>query len=201
MIVTVAGLKGGTGKTTLSVSVAEAAAERYGRALLVDADAQGSTMAWAELAEEAGTPLMSAAVALPTRDLARRLDAIGADRYEVVVIDSPPGDARVTAAALAVADVVLVPARPTPADMSRVWTTVEAAEAAGKRALVVLSQVRGATRALAATEEALATEDQRVAETVYPLREAIAAAFGHRPSGLLAETARALLDEIEKEKL
>ena len=54
MIVTVAGLKGGTGKTTVAVSLAEACAERYGEALLIDADPQGSAMTWAELAEEMG---------------------------------------------------------------------------------------------------------------------------------------------------
>jgi len=43
---------------------------------------------------------------------------------------------------------------------------------------VVLSQVRAATRGLAAAEEALEVEKQRTAETVYPQREAIAASFG-----------------------
>jgi chromosome partitioning protein len=52
MIVTVASLKGGVGKTTLAVALAEAAAERDGGALLVDADSQGSAMKHAELAEE-----------------------------------------------------------------------------------------------------------------------------------------------------
>ena len=198
MIVTVAGLKGGTGKTTVAVSLAEAGAERHGTALLVDADPQGSAMTWAELAEEAGEPLLSAAVALPTRDLARRLEAIGAGRYALVVIDTPPGDPRITAAALAVADLVLVPARPTPADMSRLWPTVEAASTAGKPVAVVLSQVRAATRALAAAGEVLEAQEQHVAETAYPQREAIAACFGRRSTGTLSEVAVALLDEIEK---
>ena len=198
VIVTVAGLKGGTGKTTVAVSLAEAAAERHDVALLVDADPQGSAMTWAEMAEESGEPLLSATVALPTRDLARRLEAIGADRYALVVIDTPPGDPRIAAAALAVADLVLVPARPTPADMSRLWPTVEAATAAGKPTAVVLSQVRTGTRGLAAAGEALEAEQQYVADTVYLQREAIAACFGRRSTGALAEAGRALLDEIDK---
>lgn len=193
-----AGLKGGTGKTTVAVSLAEAAAQRHGTAMLVDADPQGSAMTWAELAEEVGEPLLCAAVALPTRDLARRLEAIGASRYAMVVVDTPPGDARITAAALAVADIVLVPARPTSADMSRLWPTLEAAAAGSKPAIVVLSQVRAGTRGLAAAAEALATEQQHLAETVYPQREAIAACFGRRPTGALAEAGHDLLDEIEK---
>jgi chromosome partitioning protein len=198
MIVTVAGLKGGTGKTTVAVSLAEAAAKRHGTALLVDADPQGSAMTWAELADEIGEPLLSATVALPTRDLARRLEAIGAGRYALVVVDTPPGDARITASALAVADLVLIPARPTAADMSRLWPTLEAVAAAGKAAAVVLSQVRVGTRGLAAAAQALATEQQHLAETLYPQREAIAACFGRRPTGVLAEAGRDLLDEIEK---
>jgi len=35
-------------------------------------------------------------------------------------------------------------------------------------------------------------------ETLYPQREAIAACFGRRPTGVLAEAGRDLLDEIEK---
>jgi len=93
---------------------------------------------------------------------------------------------------------VLIPARPTAADMSRLWPTLEAAAAAGKATAVVLSQVRVGTRGLAAAAEALATEEQHVAETVYPQREAIAACFGRRPTGVLAEVGRDLLDEVEK---
>ena len=70
--------------------------------------------------------------------------------------------------------------------------------AAGKAAAVVLSQVRVGTRGLAAAAQALATEQQHLAETLYPQREAIAACFGRRPTGVLAEAGRDLLDEIEK---
>lgn len=192
--------KGGSGKSTIAVSLAEAGAERYGRALLVDADSQATVTTWGETALEAGEGLRSAGVALPTRDLVRRLEAIGAERYELTVIDTPPGDVRIMAAALEAADVVLVPARPTPADMQRVWATVEAAETAGKRPLVVLCQVRASTRSLAAAEEVLAAEEQRAAATVFPQREAIATAFGTRPKGILLELGHSLLDEIEDGK-
>lgn len=40
------GLKGGVGKTTTAVYLAEAGVQRFGSALLVDADPRGSALEW-----------------------------------------------------------------------------------------------------------------------------------------------------------
>ena len=196
MIVTVASLKGGVGKTTLAVALAEAAAERDGGALLVDADSQGSAMKQAELAEEAGAPLSSVTVALPTRDLPRRLQGIGAARYGIVVVDTPPGHEAVTRAAISVADLAIVPARPTPVDLERAWATIDLVEEMGRRPLVVLSQIRLGTRALAATLRALEAAGVQVAPTMIPQREAVSLGYGARIGRPLSTLAAALLAEI-----
>ena len=77
MLVVVAALKGGTGKTCLSVALSEVGAARWGSALIADADLQASASRWHELAAGA---MRAEVLAAPTVDLARGLAAAGADR-------------------------------------------------------------------------------------------------------------------------
>lgn len=53
-IIAFAGQKGGSGKTTTSISVASELFERGHKVLLVDADPQGSAQTWAAVAAELG---------------------------------------------------------------------------------------------------------------------------------------------------
>ena len=52
MIISFINQKGGVGKTTLSINVASALANAGHKVLLIDADKQGSSTAWASLREE-----------------------------------------------------------------------------------------------------------------------------------------------------
>ena len=71
--------------------------------------------------------------------------AMGTNRYALVVID-PPGSGAIVSSALEVADVAILPTRPTTSDLDRLWPTWEAAEKAGTPALVVLNMVRLGTK-------------------------------------------------------
>ena len=196
MLIVVAALKGGVGKTTVAVGVAEAAASEQGSALLVDADPQGSAMRWSDTASEDGAGLRAVTVSLPTRDLRRRLSGIGAG-YPVVVVDTPPGQLPIVSAAIDLADVVVVPSQTSWSDLDRLDGTLDLARDANAPALVVLNRVRAGTRSL---EEATASlEDARVwlAKTTLPQREAIAASYGRRPGAPLLSLTRELVAEIE----
>jgi chromosome partitioning protein len=168
MIVTVANVKGGVGKTTSAVLLAHALS-----AGVVDTDPQGSATAWGEAATAAGTPLAVTVTSLPTARLVGRLPAA-----EHLVIDTPPGDLTITKAAIAVADLVLVPTAPTALDMNRVWATLDLTSEAGKPAAVLLVKVRAGTRAVGASASALTDEGVRVIDARIPLREALALAWG-----------------------
>lgn len=181
VIIAVANLKGGVGKTTAAVYLAEAASMR-GSVLLVDADPQGSAMAWADAASAGRTALASVALALPTPDLARRLPHL-LDGHRHIVIDTPPGDVRIVRAAVEAADLVLIPTRPTLLDVDRVQATLALTDDAGRPAAVLLSQVRRGTRSLAAARGAFDAAELPLLAVEVPAREAIAASFGVAPAG------------------
>src|SRR6476646_3402560 len=154
MIVTVANRKGGVGKTTTSVFVAHALAEATGApCTLVDTDPQASVTRWARLAAEAGTPLRVAVRQLPPA----RVASGGPN----VVIDTPPDDSDLVAAAVALADIVLVPTSPSALDLSVVESTLALAAGSGTPAVVLLTRTRR-TRSVAGAEHTLKDAGARV---------------------------------------
>lgn len=168
MIVTVANVKGGVGKTASAMLLAHALS-----AGVVDTDPQGSATAWGEAAAAGGTPLAVTVTSLPTARLAGRMPI-----SEHLVVDTPPGDLTITKAAIELADIVLVPTAPTALDMNRVWATLDLTTEAAKPAAVLLVKVRAGTRAAGASASALTDEGVLVITTRIPLREALALAWG-----------------------
>lgn len=196
MFISIANLKGGVGKTTTAVFLAEVASERHGSALLVDADPQGSAMEWADTAAEGGSGLRSVVVSLPTPDLARRLTGISGG-YPVTIIDTPPGHLPIVTAAARAAALVLVPCQPTLMDLDRIGSTLAVANDHGVPAAVVLTRARAGTRALVAALDALDAAGLPVLKTVVPQRELIAAAYGTRPGAKGLALYSDVLTELE----
>ncbi len=108
MIIVVAALKGGVGKTTTSVYLSALAAARR-PSTLVDSDPQASAADWIEAAEDEYLERVTLVEAPTDRLLVKALDRI--DGEEVAVVDTPPGNERLLAKAMERADVVVVPTR------------------------------------------------------------------------------------------
>lgn len=110
MIVVIAALKGGVGKTTTSVYLAALAAEgRDAAVTVVDADPQASASEWLDGAEDRRLRDVGLVEAPTERLVAKALGGIASE--DVAIVDTPPGHERLLSKALAAADVVVVPTR------------------------------------------------------------------------------------------
>ena len=113
--------KGGVGKTTLAIHIADALARDGHRVLLVDADPQGSALDWA--ASRKGDARFAVA-GLPRPSIRKELAVLGKG-YDFVVIDGPPRVYAVAKSAISASDFVLIPVQPSPYD---VWAAKEIVE-------------------------------------------------------------------------
>ncbi|MGH8989056.1 MAG: ParA family protein [Acidimicrobiales bacterium] len=119
MNLVVSNVKGGVGKTTTAVYLAASAVERgLDPVLLVDADRQASSAEWLEARPIEGVDLEEAP---SERTVVRAME-----RHDgIAVVDTPPGDERITRAAIERADAVVIPTRAGGVEFSRVVATVE----------------------------------------------------------------------------
>src|SRR5689334_23151792 len=188
--VALANLKPGTGKTTSAVWLAHVFAQAGNSVLLVDADPSGSALEWSDLAaiDPGITPQQAfpfRIVALPSRELHRRLPEIARDD-DVVIIDTPQIEdhAAIARSALRYADEILIPCAPNPIEINRTTPVRdEIAEISSireqpVRAAVLLNRCIARAHSTVDAREALQDLGYDVLATVVPRREVYAQSFG-----------------------
>jgi len=121
MIIGVLNQKGGVGKTTLAVNIAATLAMSGMRVLLVDADPQGSSLAWSTARE---APPLFPVVGMAKPTLHREMPDLAKD-YDAVVIDGAPRVNDLGRAAILASDFILVPVQPSPYDVWAAADTVQ----------------------------------------------------------------------------
>lgn len=129
--------KGGSGKSTLAVHLAVLAQASGLRTVLVDLDPQRSAAGWWET-RSAPTPEL---VETTPDELRGTLEAARADGVGLCVVDTRPSAGADTAAAAALADLVLIPTRPAIFDLRAIGATVEIVAKAKAPAFIVLNTV------------------------------------------------------------
>lgn len=121
-IIAMANMKGGVGKTTSTIGTA-IALTRLGRKVEVrDIDPQGSATLWAAKARTAGEPL-------PFDVRVTNRFTVGmppADPETWVLIDTPPSQSDLIAAAVDASTLVVLVTTPGPLDLDRMWETAKA---------------------------------------------------------------------------
>src|SRR5215204_1406547 len=128
--------KGGTGKSSLAVSLAVAAQEKGMRVYLIDMDPQGTSKNWYER-REAQTPEVATIEPIRLPAALARLRSQGCD---LVIIDTPGVDMPAATASMQAADLCLIPARPSIADIEATKPTVRSLVKLGCSFAFVLNQ-------------------------------------------------------------
>ena len=130
--------KGGTGKTTLAVSLAVAARQVGLTSIIVDLDPQATACNWKDRRKGDGPVVIDAQ---PAR-LAAALVKAAENGVDFAVIDTPARNEQSALAAAKVADLVLIPCRPQAYDLETIPNTKEILALAGNTpALAILNAV------------------------------------------------------------
>ncbi len=172
-VLALASQKGGSGKTTLSGHLAvQAELNGDGPVVLIDIDPQGSLADWWNEREAEMPAFAQTTVAR----LASDLNVLRQQGFKMAIIDTPPAITMAIQSVISVAELIVVPTRPSPHDLRAVGATVDLCERAGKPLIFV---VNGATpRAKITTEAAIAlSQHGTVAPTILHHRTDYAASM------------------------
>lgn len=140
--------KGGAGKTTLALHLAAAAQDAGRVSLVIDTDPQATASQWASWRKDQPPEVIDS----PPPRLSAKIDQARAQGAEFIVIDTPPHADSAARAAVEIADLVLIPCRPSAFDLSAIQTTAKLVQLLRKPAFVVFTA--GAPNAARMYEEA-----------------------------------------------
>ena len=138
-VIVIASQKGGAGKSTLALHLGTAADIRT---VLLDMDPQQTLAKWWGKRPSDQPALAEATIG----GLSSKLQLLQAEGYELCIVDTPPAITASITAVIELADLVLIPVRPSPADLWAIGGTIDIARKAEKQFAFILSQAtRGAT--------------------------------------------------------
>ena len=193
----IASQKGGSGKTTLAVHLAVEASPARKPVWVIDMDRQASLTRWHQRRPN-DTPILG------NTSISKLGDGLKAIRTKAsfVFIDSAPTISKETQSLIGLADLVLIPVRPSPTDLWSVAATVELVKAQRKAFLFVLTQAKSSASITAQAISALA-QYGKVAHTVIGDRVVYASSMTSgnvvrevQPRGAAAKEISALWEEI-----
>ena len=150
-ILAMASQKGGSGKTTLSGHLAvQAQRAGHGPVVVIDIDPQGSLADWWNEREAEFPAFATTTVAR----LAADLEVLRQQGFKLAMIDTPPAITMAIQSVIAVAELIVIPTRPSPHDLRAVGATVDLCEKSKKPLIFVVN---------AATPKARITHEAAIA--------------------------------------
>ena len=126
--------KGGTGKTTLALSLAVAATQSGAVAVVIDLDPQATACNWGDRRMTEAPIIVDAQ---PAR-LPQALERARAGGVDIAIIDTPARSEQAAMAAAKVADLIVIPCRPQIYDLETIPNTRELVRLAGERPTLAL---------------------------------------------------------------
>jgi chromosome partitioning protein len=120
MIISLVNQKGGVGKTTTAINLAASLKRNNNRAVLIDADPQGSATQWHAVENNSAFELLHHPEPVNKTEMEEL-----SQNYDYVVIDAPPAIGHITKSILAATELAIVPLSPSSLDIWSCWGMLE----------------------------------------------------------------------------
>jgi len=190
-VLTIANRKGGAGKSTIAAHLAVEAVNDGHKTILIDLDPQQTLEGWWGKRDNNDIPLTEA----NNENLKDQIDKLSVAGFDLCIIDTP-GDASMNArSGIDVADLVVIPSKPTAPDLSAIGRTIGIVEEAKKKFVFVITQGVLTSNLNFQASSALSSFG-KVAPTIIANRAAYAKAMGAGESA--ANSDKKASDELSK---
>ena len=133
---TVANRKGGAGKSTCAAHISIEAVKSGLQVILIDLDPQKTLEGWWNKRKEENPYLTDASAG----NIKEVINKIGKKGFDLCIIDTPGDTSGNTIAGIEVADLVLIPSKPTSPDLSAMGRTITLVKDANKSFLFAVTQ-------------------------------------------------------------
>lgn len=176
-ILTIANRKGGAGKSTCAAHIAVEAVKNGMNTILIDMDPQKTLEMWWQKRTEENPQMIDTSA----NDLPALIEKLREKQFDLCLIDTP-GDASLNAmTGIKVADLILIPSKPTAPDLAAIGRTIGMVEESKKKFVFVITQ--GIIRAKATLQAAsVLSQFGAVAPYVISNRTSYASAMGQGSS-------------------
>lgn len=129
MILAIVGEKGGTGKSTAAINLAQIRATQGHDVLLLDTDPQGSSSSWSTIRDDSEHLPKVPCLQKTGKGVLKEVQNLK-PRYEDIIIDAGGRDSAEMRAALCIADKAYIPVQPTQFDVETLFKVQELVEQA-----------------------------------------------------------------------
>lgn len=137
--IVIASQKGGAGKSTLAGHLAVAANKAGdGPTVLIDTDPQGSLSKWWSERKNEEPALAK----IKLQELNSTLQLLEDQKFSYAIIDTPPAITDSISRVVALADLVLIPTRPSPHDLRSIGETLSIVKKKGKPFSFIITQAK-----------------------------------------------------------
>lgn len=172
-VLTIANRKGGAGKSTCAAHLAVEAVKSGLKTILIDMDPQKTLDNWWQKREEQDPHLLETTA----NEIENTIEKLKEKNFDLCIIDTP-GDASINAVSgIRVANLVIIPSKPTAPDLTAIGRTISMVEENGINYIFVITQ--GIVRAKATLQAAsVLSQFGAVAPAVISNRTSYASAMG-----------------------
>lgn len=139
-VITIAGQKGGTGKSTLACHFAVAFAKSKSKVALIDTDPQQTITNWYTVRQRANSNNFHNIDFAISSGWKVNNEILKLNQSDIIIIDSPPHMETETKAAIRSADLVLIPCQPSPNDIWATKNTIEIVDKEGKSKALIFNR-------------------------------------------------------------